>query len=128
MAQKQVFASKRYVELKEIKYISTKEKMDDEFIKDSYEIVERNANNLKIIYTRKILAIEEFMIEVIAEINRKPVSDKKWFDEKVMSDSYIKENIDEVLGLTPSFVSAVIASITGSFVNIPLITPPNFCE
>ena len=45
-----------------------------------------------------------------------------------ISDDYIKENINKLLGPALSFMSALVAQITGSFGELPFITAPSFYD
>lgn len=96
---------------------------------DEWEVVKKGERNIALLYKRKVYFEPEnrFRLEIDVRIVAS-ANDKSNVDLNDCSDEDIQNAIDKIIGIIPSYMSALVSQITGSFTDIPVISPPFFIK
>ena len=93
-------------------------------VTDNYEIKEINEDSIVINLKRKVIMNFDVKETLIVEVQVKSTGTENVNFKEVLTDSYITQNIENLLGPTFGYLSNLISQITGAFGRYPFITAP----
>lgn len=97
-------------------------------IDDRFDDIHIEKDKLSLIYVREIVfpAENSYKLEIKVRVRRTAKEDVDL--KEILNEKTILENADNILNLVSNYVSLLISEMTGSFGNVPLVTPPTFLK
>ncbi len=111
-----------------ISYKVGKSSSSDVTVEDNYVLEKIEKDSVHLIFERDVTMNFERKERLKIKVKVVRFAEENVDLTQEISDDYIKENINKLLGPALSFMSALVAQITGSFGELPFITAPSFYD
>ncbi len=111
-----------------ISYKVGKSSSSDVTVEDNYVLEKIEKDSVHLIFERDVTMNFERKERLKIKVKVVRFAEENVDLMQEISDDYIKENINKLLGPALSFMSALVAQITGSFGELPFITAPSFYD
>lgn len=122
-----MFTDTLKIDLKSINYNLPNEESKNNSLKinDDIKITSIESSELKLTYSRTVKFKYTIIIEFDITLSAKNGINLK---DKEIPDDYFEKNFEENIGIAANYMSNLIAQITSTFGEVPLVSPPMFIE